>query len=72
MRYARSLTDRATGAGVPAWARDMTVSVLEDLGELDAARVLIGGLLDSGRIRDPNEIRFLVERLEELEARLDR
>ena len=67
LHLARSLTDRATGTGVPAWARDMTVSVLEDLGELDAARVLIGGLLESGRVRDPNEIRFLVERLEQLE-----
>jgi hypothetical protein len=69
LRYARAITERATAASVPAWARDMTIVVLEDLGELEAARVLIGGLLDSGRVRDPHEVRFLDARLKALEAR---
>jgi hypothetical protein len=68
LRYAGAITDRATGPGVPAWARDMTVLVLERMGELDAARFLIGGLLDSGRVRDPHEIRFLDQKLRELEG----
>ena len=54
---------------MPAWARDMSVVILEDMGELDAARFLIGGLIHSGRITDPHEIRFLEQKLGELEAR---
>ena len=36
---------------------------------LEAAKIMLGGLLESGAIRDPNEARFLRQRLEELEAR---
>ncbi len=69
LKYARAITEHAAGPEVPAWARDMTVIVLEDMGELDAARFLIGGLIHSGRITDPHEIRFLEKKLEELEAK---
>lgn len=69
LKYATAITEHARGAGVPAWARDMSVVILEDMGELDAARFLIGGLIHSGRITDPHEIRFLEQRLKELEAR---
>ena len=68
LRYARALNEHATGPAVPAWARDMAVSVLEDMGEQEAAMILVGELLDSGRVTDPNEIRFLVRKLEELQA----
>jgi hypothetical protein len=71
LRYARAITERATGPQVPAWARDMTLIVLEDMGELEAARVLVGGLLASGRVTDPHEVRFLEERLRDLAARSD-
>ena len=67
LRYARAVTEHSATA--PGWARDMTVAVLEDLGELEAARVLIGGLLHEGRIDDPREIRFLERKLAELEER---
>lgn len=69
MRYARALTERATGSHVPAWVRDMSVLFAQDMGELDAARMLIGGLIHSGRVTDPGEIRFLGARLEEIEGR---
>jgi len=69
LRYARAVTEHATGAEVPAWARDMSIFVLEEMGELEAARVLVGGLLASGQITDPNELRFLERKLEALEAR---
>jgi hypothetical protein len=69
LKYARAITERATGPSVPPWARDMTVLVLEEMGELDAARVLIGGLLESGRLKDPHEARFLDAKLKELEAK---
>ena len=68
LKYARAITDYARGPDLPAWARDMTVVILEDMGELESARILIGGLLDSGRITDPHEIRFLDQKLIELEG----
>lgn len=69
LRYATTLATRATGPDVPAWARQMRIFVLEDMGEIEAAKVLLGGLLESGRITDPHELWFLSRRLAELEAR---
>jgi len=67
LRYARAITQHAHTA--PAWAREMSVVVLEDMGELEAARLIVGGLLHDGRLRDPHEIRFLESKLAELEER---
>ncbi len=64
LKYANALADKATGPRVPHWAQQMSIFVLEDMGETEAARVLIGGLLESGRITDPHEFRFLSERLD--------
>lgn len=63
LKYARALAVNATGPQVPHWAQQMSIFVLEDMGETEAARILIGGLLDSGQITDPHEFRFLSERL---------
>ncbi len=41
--------------------------VLEDMGETESAMVLLGGLLESGVIRDENQLEFLKQRLEESE-----
>lgn len=72
LRYAGAITQHATSPDVPAWARDMTAVVLEDMGEFESAKVLIGGLLESGRITDPHEVRFLEEKLKELEEEAPR
>lgn len=63
-RYAQAIRLQATGSAVPAWARQMEIFILEDMNEHDAARALIGGLLDSGQITDPHELQFLSERLQ--------
>lgn len=55
---------------IPAWARQLHIFVREDLGELDSVKVLLGGLLESGQVSDPNERRFLSWRLADLERRL--
>lgn len=68
-RYAADLQRLTTAADVPMWARQMEVFILEDMNELEAAKVLLGGLLHSGRLDDPAERRFLEQRLKELEAR---
>jgi hypothetical protein len=69
-RYAAAVARHATGPAVPLWARQMEIFILEDLNELEAAKIMIGGLLASGEIRDPAEVRFLSQRLEDLESRL--
>jgi len=70
LRYAEAVDRLTRAANVPLWAKQMRIFILEDLNELQAAKVILGGLLESGDIRDPAEIRFLKRRLEELEARM--
>jgi len=54
---------------VPLWAKQMQVFILEDMNELEAARIMLGGLLDSGAIGDPEEARYLELHLRDLERR---
>ena len=69
-RYAAAIQRQTTDESVPLWARQMEIFILEDMNELQAVKVMIGGLLATGRIRDPEERRFLQGRLEEVERRL--
>lgn len=69
-RYAAAIDRQSTSRDVPLWARQMEVFILEDMNELEAARILLGTLLQRGGIHDPNELRFLQRRLEELEKRV--
>ena len=66
------MVQHTTAADVPLWAKQMEVFILEDMNELEAARILLGGLLASGKVRDPDEARFLRQKLEELERRTSR
>lgn len=66
LRYAQAIGQQARGA--PAWARQMHIFLLEDLGEYEAARILLGGLLASGKVTDDHERILLLERLERLKA----
>jgi hypothetical protein len=71
LKYARAISVHATGPEVPYWARDMSLFILEEMGELAAAKALIGGLIESGLVTDGNEIRFLARKLDELELKDD-
>ena len=66
-KYAQAIRLHATGSEVPSWAKQMEIFLLEDMNELQSARILLGGLLKSGQITDPHEFRFLEQRLIELE-----
>ena len=66
LSYADAIAREARHAS--GWARQMRIFILEDLGEREAATVLLGGLLASGEITDPKEIHFLTERLESLKS----
>ncbi len=70
--YAAALRDNATSKEVPHWAQQMDIFIREDLNELESAKVLLGGLLQSGRITDPKEWHFLNEKLQELERKIRR
>jgi hypothetical protein len=63
-RFARAIAQKSTHA--PAWARQMHIFLLEDQGEFEAARILLGGLLASGTVTDRHERVLLLERLERL------
>jgi hypothetical protein len=66
LRYAEDITRYAGSAS--SWARQMRIFLLEDMGEIEQAKVLLGGLLASGEVTDPSEIHFLMERLEHLNS----
>jgi len=72
LRYATELERRTTDPTIPFWARQMRLFILEDMDELQAARIMLGGLLATGRIKDPEERRFLEGRLKALEERMKR
>ena len=69
-RYAQAVQQRTTAREVPLWAKQMEIFILEDMNELEAARIMLGGLLQSGTVRDPAELRFLKEHLQQLEERI--
>jgi hypothetical protein len=68
-QYAQALRLYATGEEVPSWAKQMEIFILEDMDELQSAKILLGGLLQSGHIRDPHEVKFLEQKLVELEEK---
>jgi hypothetical protein len=66
LRYAEALALLARRA--PGWVRQMRIFILEDMGERESATILLGGLLAEGEVTDPQEARFLLERLERLKS----
>lgn len=65
LKYADDITRHASAAS--AWARQMRIFILEDMGETESAKVLLGGLLANGEVTDTAEIHFLTQRLKKLE-----
>ena len=66
LNYADDIARRARAAS--NWARQMRIFILEDMGELDSATILLGGLLASGEVTDVREIHFLTQRLEQMKT----
>jgi len=69
LKYANAIAEKATGANVPYWARDMKIIVLEDMGEVEAAKILVGALINSKEITDPYELNFLMHKIAVLEEK---
>lgn len=66
LRYATDITRHAGAAS--GWARQMRIFILEEMGEIGSAKVLLGGLLATGEVTDPSELHFLSERLQAMES----
>ena len=71
LKFSRAIVDKSTSNGIPAWASQLQLLVLEDMGELETMQFLIGGLLTSGKITDPKEISFLNQRLQALNKKIN-
>ena len=70
LRYAAAIDRYTTAPDVPLWAKQMQIFILDDMNELQAERIMLGGLLESGKITDPGEARLLQQRLDELKRRM--
>lgn len=68
-RYAHAIRTRTANGVLPAWARQMELFILDDMGEDDSARALIGAMLASGQVADARELAFLEQRLHAISAR---
>jgi len=67
LKYAHEIARQVTLEDIPSWVKQMEIYVLEDMGEIESAKILIGGLLESGAITDAHELQFLKDRLNKLE-----
>ena len=67
---AATLQRNTTAAHVPLWATQMEAFILEDMNEFEAARIMIGGLIASGQVKDERDALLLQRRLEALDAKL--
>ncbi len=68
LKLARAVTRLVTTENIPPWVKQLEIYVLEDMGEIEGAKILIGGLLDSGVIKDTHELQLLQNRLKRLET----
>ena len=71
LKYANALRLNVGSGAAPSWVTQMEIFVLEDLGEIESARIIIGGLLASGKLAgNDNELRFLKNKLALLEQEI--
>ena len=68
LTYARAIQAHAHSTSIPHWASQMPIFILEEMGELAAAKIELGALLASDSITDPQERHFLTERYQTLAA----
>jgi len=71
LKYAHAVAQEVSVDNIPSWVKQMEIYVLEDMGEIESAKILIGGLLESGAITDAHELQFLQDRLDRLEREND-
>ena len=68
LEYAEALRVNVGADTAPPWVSQLEIFILEDLGEPESARIIIAGLLASGRLAgNDTELRFLEDRLGQLQ-----
>jgi len=72
LHMATSLKELPGFIEMPHWARDMQFLLLADLNEYESAIAIIQALLQSGSISDPDELRFLQEKLLSFQQKLSK
>ena len=70
LRLAKKLAAQPAHIEMPHWARDFEFLLLADLNELESAIAIIQALLQSGSIKDPDELNFLKQKLLEFQQKL--
>ncbi len=70
LRLAQKLAAQPESVEMPRWARDFEILLLADLNEFESAIAIIQALLQSGSITDPDELRFLREKLLDFQQKL--
>ena len=69
-KYARALQENTKAARVPVWVKQMEFFILEEMNELEAAKILLGGFIASGQVKDERDLELLKRRLQALEEKL--
>ena len=67
---ARKLARQPASVVMPQWARDFEFLLLAELNEVESAIAIIQAMLQSGSVRDPDELRFLQSKLSEFQQKL--
>jgi len=70
LRFAERLARQPASVKMPRWARDFRFLLLADLNELEAAIAIIQAMLETDAIDDPDEQRFLREKLSKFQQEL--
>ena len=70
LQMAQKLSRQPETITMPRWARDMHFLLLADLNEYEASIAVITALLESDSVKDPDELRFLKEKLLDFQQKL--
>ena len=70
LRFADKLAKQPASVKMPHWARDFQFLLLAELNETESAIAIIEALLQSGSVKDPDERRFLREKLSDFQQKL--
>ena len=70
LAMAQKLSDQPESVLMPRWARDLHFLLLGDLNEFETALAIIDALLRSDAIKDPDEKKFLQEKLLHFQRKL--
>jgi len=70
LKLANKIATLPTSVKLPFWARDMKLILMDELNQYESAILLISTLLQGNEIKDPDERRFLQQRLLKIQQSL--